>query len=190
MSEGMRSIPTTYRNVKFRSRLEAKWAAFFDRLGVIWEYEPDGYLTSAGPYLPDFLLPWVWARNGTQGVFLEVKPEYPSKEEQDKAEALCLGSGRTVLVVTESPLPKQWGVPQWEEFIEFRPMDGPDGDRFAGWDNPLHLARCSSCGQVGVFFHKNDRPCPCGRDHFEFTDRTLEQARLDFPNLVRWEAAA
>ena len=35
----MRSHPTTYADVKFRSRLEARWAAFFDLAGWRWEYE-------------------------------------------------------------------------------------------------------------------------------------------------------
>jgi len=31
------AIPTLYKDVQFRSRLEAKWAAFFDLLG--WDSE-------------------------------------------------------------------------------------------------------------------------------------------------------
>jgi hypothetical protein len=34
---GMR---TRYNGVNFRSRLEAKWAAFFDLAGWSWEYQP------------------------------------------------------------------------------------------------------------------------------------------------------
>jgi hypothetical protein len=33
-------IPTTYRNTTFRSRLEARWAAFFDLVDWSWVYEP------------------------------------------------------------------------------------------------------------------------------------------------------
>lgn len=32
--------PTTYAGVNFRSRLEARWAAFFDIVQIKWEYEP------------------------------------------------------------------------------------------------------------------------------------------------------
>jgi hypothetical protein len=49
-------IPTWYANRLFRSRLEARWAVFFDQLGISWEYEPQGYLVDGRPYLPDFLL--------------------------------------------------------------------------------------------------------------------------------------
>ena len=31
---------TEYRGIRFRSRLEARWAAFFDLAGWRWEYEP------------------------------------------------------------------------------------------------------------------------------------------------------
>lgn len=48
----MNAIPTDYAGVRFRSRLEAKWAAFFDLCGLRWMYEP---LDLAG-YIPDFLL--------------------------------------------------------------------------------------------------------------------------------------
>jgi len=45
---------TAYR---FRSRLEARWAVFFDTLGVKYEYEKEGYDLDGTWYLPDFWLP-------------------------------------------------------------------------------------------------------------------------------------
>lgn len=52
---GIRSIPTEYNGYRFRSRLEARWAIFFDALGVDYEYEPEGFeLPSGKRYLPDF----------------------------------------------------------------------------------------------------------------------------------------
>lgn len=53
----MKSIETYYKGYKFRSRLEARWAVFFDACGVKWEYEPEGFVWDDGmTYLPDFLL--------------------------------------------------------------------------------------------------------------------------------------
>jgi hypothetical protein len=40
MADTLGAIPTTYRDVRFRSRLEAKWAAFYDLSGWPWVYEP------------------------------------------------------------------------------------------------------------------------------------------------------
>lgn len=56
--------PTTYRGTRFRSRLEARWAAFFDAIDVAWVYEP----MDLGPWSPDFLV------EGNVSWLLEVKP--------------------------------------------------------------------------------------------------------------------
>jgi hypothetical protein len=50
----IKAIETRYKGYRFRSRLEARWAVFFDALGLIWEYEPEGFETAGGWYLPDF----------------------------------------------------------------------------------------------------------------------------------------
>ena len=54
----IKAIETRYNGYHFRSRLEARWAVFFDTLGIRYEYEPEGYVLSDGSrYLPDFYLP-------------------------------------------------------------------------------------------------------------------------------------
>jgi hypothetical protein len=50
----IQAIETRYAGCRFRSRLEARWAVFFDHLDIRWEYEAEGFDTSAGKYLPDF----------------------------------------------------------------------------------------------------------------------------------------
>lgn len=62
------AIPTIYRGVKYRSRLEAKWAAFFDALKWRHEYEP----YEMGLWSPDFLL-WP-SPESSICVLVEVKP--------------------------------------------------------------------------------------------------------------------
>ncbi len=53
----MKAIETEYKGYKFRSRLEARWAVFFDIMGIRWEYESEGIVLSNGtPYFPDFYL--------------------------------------------------------------------------------------------------------------------------------------
>jgi len=72
----MKAIQTRYAGHYFRSRLEAKWAVFFDALGIEWEYEPEGYEFSNGRrYLPDFYLP-------ACGTWIEVKgdPRYYDRD--------------------------------------------------------------------------------------------------------------
>ncbi len=46
------AIPTTYRGVRFRSRLEARYAALFDLLRWQWDYEP----IDLRGYVPDFIV--------------------------------------------------------------------------------------------------------------------------------------
>lgn len=41
MMTGLTAIETEYGGYKFRSRLEARWAVFFDMLGIKWEYEEE-----------------------------------------------------------------------------------------------------------------------------------------------------
>lgn len=65
------AIPTLYSGVLFRSRTEARWAVFFDHLGVKWEYEPQGFVAAGIPYLPDFA---VFPALGT--LWVEIKPTW------------------------------------------------------------------------------------------------------------------
>ena len=67
------AIQTEYKGYLFRSRLEARWAVFFDACGIEWEYEPEGYDLGDGVlYLPDFLLHDVHGRAGGD-LYVEVK---------------------------------------------------------------------------------------------------------------------
>lgn len=60
-------VSTRYAGRLFRSRLEARWAAFFDLAGVEWEYEPEDDRPKG--WWPDFLVV-----NGGKRVLVEVKP--------------------------------------------------------------------------------------------------------------------
>jgi hypothetical protein len=97
----IKPIETVYNGYRFRSRLEARWAVFFDALNIKYEYEPEGFdLGDAGWYLPDFYLPEF-------DCFVEIKPftikhvgdgnEWEKKcasfrDHTDRAILLCYGS--------------------------------------------------------------------------------------------------
>ena len=100
----IQAIETQYKGYRFRSRLEARWAVFFDACDIAWEYEKEGYELSNGTrYLPDFWLPKF-------NVFIEIKGEKPTQEERDKS--LCLSSD------TDYPVFTVIGMPDREtEFI-------------------------------------------------------------------------
>jgi len=81
----IKAIETFYKGYHFRSRLEARWAVFFDTLGIEWKYEDQGFecevhdhydeksgeqVCKTERYLPDFFLPERW---GGGGIYVEVK---------------------------------------------------------------------------------------------------------------------
>ena len=45
----IKAIQTEYNGIKFRSRLEARWAVFFDAVGVTWGFRPRAELESFRP---------------------------------------------------------------------------------------------------------------------------------------------
>lgn len=68
MGAMIKAIETEYNGYRFRSRLEARWAVFFDQAGITYEYEPEGFELEDGTrYLPDFYLPWFHC-------YVEIKP--------------------------------------------------------------------------------------------------------------------
>lgn len=85
----VKPIETVYNGYRFRSRLEARWAVFFDSLHVKYEYEPQGFLLPSGRrYLPDFKVKCYGTR-GEKGLaepfdlYVEVKG-FMSNEDADK----------------------------------------------------------------------------------------------------------
>jgi len=86
-SRSIKPIPTIYNGVQYRSKTEARWALFMGKLGLTYEYEPEGFdLHSGRRYLPDFYI-------HDFKTYLEVKPndmdivegEYSKFEEFAKA---------------------------------------------------------------------------------------------------------
>lgn len=92
----IKAIETRYAGCHFRSRLEARWAVAFDHLGIAWEYEPEGFETSVGRYLPDFRIS---AENpALSGItWIEVKP--PNYPYDPRHQAFADESGERLIVV-------------------------------------------------------------------------------------------
>jgi hypothetical protein len=91
----MKAIPSVYRDVTFRSRLEARWAALFDHYEIRWAYEPDAYDTPSGLYLPDFYLPGLHT-------FVEVKPGPDRFDEV--AVRFVAGEEKAAFLILDSPV--------------------------------------------------------------------------------------
>lgn len=102
MTAAVQPIETEYAGCRFRSRLEARWAVVLDAKGFVWEYEPEGFETPCGRYLPDFRVTLL--SPGPDGephrVWLEVKPDGYLIQEKDLGRwiSVSLATGMVVVV--------------------------------------------------------------------------------------------
>lgn len=156
MANEIRPIETQYKGYRFRSRLEARWAVFFDALGVAWEYEKQGYALASGAYLPDFWLPRICC-------WIEIKGEAPTETERALASELALHTESRVFIFSGS-------VPSystdWNAFWSKEPVDAylphrPLGRLKVCWDNFYAFCICEDCGAVGIEFEARTDRLPC-----------------------------
>jgi hypothetical protein len=111
-------IETRYAGYVFRSRLEARWAVFFQKLSELtknnysegggalqWEYEPEGFSLSNGDwYLPDFRIcyPGRWLEE-RHYVWFEVKPSIESISKAEWEKLLCFAESETLVLFDGVP---------------------------------------------------------------------------------------
>jgi hypothetical protein len=117
MTVSIKPIETTYNGYRFRSRLEARWAVFFDAVNTKYEYEKEGYALPSGPYLPDFWLPEVEC-------WVEIKPVAPTERERRLCAELAHGTDKAAVIVA--------GVPGEESLYAYC-SDGNDSSGGTGW---------------------------------------------------------
>lgn len=93
----IKAIDTHYKNHLFRSRLEARFAVYFDELNVSWLYEHEGFELGGGErYLPDFYLP-------KYNLYAEIKPIKFSFKEHSKCKRLALLTNKNVIELVGLP---------------------------------------------------------------------------------------
>lgn len=130
----MKVIPTTYHGIRYRSRTEARWAVFFDRMGWPFTYEAEGVDLGGEWYLPDFWLPdfetWV-----------EIKGQRPTATEISKAATLHRTSGFRVLLVEGAPGEATHRIMEW------RDGQAAHTEATQGW-----LAGCRRCGRPVIAY--------------------------------------
>jgi hypothetical protein len=118
-------------------RLEARWAVFYDALGIEWRYEPEGFdLGEHGWYLPDFYLP-------EHKSWIEIKPDPPSTEDKLKIGALF----------DLQP----WEGPSQDVFIFFGDIPYPYPKQpnahaafLTKWDPEHCWMQCPLCGDIHI----------------------------------------
>jgi hypothetical protein len=168
----MRAYPTFYRGIQYRSRLEARWAAFFTEIGWRNTYEP----FDADGYIPDFLI------EGVCPLLVEIKPatlldDYfdavPKSESGLRGhwqhDVLILGlSARPGLLDGAAAADSEFHVPAGVlgEFREDWAAGWNDSEELGAksgwsWDTGVWFT-CSECGRICVYQQNqswNGRPC-------------------------------
>lgn len=92
----IKPIETVYNGYRFRSRLEARWAVFFDAAGINYQYEPEGFEFQDGTkYLPDFYIP-------SWDTYVEIKP-ITGNVFNEKAFNLACGLRKNVVLFAGEP---------------------------------------------------------------------------------------
>jgi len=131
----LKAIETVYSGYKFRSRTEARWAVWFDALGVEYRYEEEGFNLDGVYYLPDFHLPGYPA-------FVEIKGTPPTQAEWEKAKRLAQFG--QVWILEGSPWMEfdQNGQPVKSSYVAH--VYWPDLD---DWDKCI-LTQCRRCGCI------------------------------------------
>jgi hypothetical protein len=159
VTDQLRPIETVYRGNRFRSRLEARWAVFFDAVGIEWIYEPDGFMVNGRGYLPDFWLPRFKC-------FAEVKPDKgTAKQAEPLLRALSTASGHRAILLIGQPADQAS-----ESMCCFT------GEK---WPNWLRWRECIFCGAVLL----TGLSCPCS-DKPGFTYTIIRAAPADNPRIL------
>lgn len=104
-------IQTEYNGYLFRSRLEARWAVFFDAAGIEYQYEPEGFIGcyDNAYYLPDFYLPQF-------GVYAEVKGSdeallADSRKLESVIDCFATPVSRGLIILGDIPYSENGGFP-------------------------------------------------------------------------------
>jgi hypothetical protein len=205
------AIPTTYNGVNFRSRLESRWAAFFDLVGWRWSYEP---LDLPGR-IPDFVMHFV------DPTIIECKPAFSVSELAEQRRAMVRSAAGWLTVEAERELRQLDRAPYREGdltridalvehlsavrdrgenprtgrralVVGSRLFSTGPGDEFISPDGECVFARChGSDGHVALMLHT--RTCiACGRD-VDFARRHHDVPRdvnawwTEAGNKVQWK---
>jgi hypothetical protein len=198
----MRAYPTIYKGIEYRSRLEARWAAFFTEIGWRKTYEPfDG-----DGYIPDFLI------EGACPLLVEIKPATLLADYYEAAPKIERGLRghwqRDVLILGVNPLPGGLDGTAAAD-SELHPPAGVLGefrdDWATGWNDSEEFGTksrwswdtgvwftCKECGGVCVYQQiQSWKGRPCGHydgDHLlgHICTSLLDQHWARACNDVKW----
>lgn len=179
------AITTIYGGIEYRSRLEARWAAFFAGIGWHFTYEPfDG-----DGYIPDFLI------HGERPLLVEVKPAVTVKDytaPTAKAENGLRDWNSDILIVGADPLPllNPAAINELAAGLLGEIVD--DGEW--AWARGIWMT-CLECHSIGVLHEEMSYTGrPCGHydgDHYGNPGRRrIQDAWANACNDVKWRGRA
>lgn len=174
----IKAIQTEYNGFKFRSRLEARWAVFFDSAKIKYEYEPEGYQCADGKrYLPDFYLP-------DFDLYVEVKRDTEEGIDEiiEKCEPVIQWGGaiKQILILSdipgENPDGERWAFP-----IYYWCGDSPAWGWWTFWEDFYHDVAygCINCALRSAWYavHGKVNRHICAVSAWTNEDRAEEKMR-------------
>lgn len=132
----IKAIETRYKGHRFRSRLEARWAVFFQAAGIKWIYEQEGFVVNGKPYLPDFYLPGLG--------YFEVRGRYEYDDQLMQGFANEIGEP-LFIAFEEIPI-SEGGKGYLKAFI---PLNSSAGDTMY-WRYDNMFLECDGCGKITI----------------------------------------
>lgn len=159
----IKAIETEYKGYRFRSRLEARWAVFFDALIIPFEYEKEGFDMDGLWYLPDFWLP-------EQNAWLEIKG--PELTDSDKEKAVMFRKLRT------EPNNEEYFILRGDPYYSLEHGFSYDFHYTSGGFQKTNYAwvKCPLCLQYGIrtyFETASSNPHLCGAGSVAFISCSL-----------------
>lgn len=168
----IKPIETYYNGYRFRSRLEARWAVFFDAAGIKYQYEPEGFEVGEWKYLPDFYLPDL-------GVYVEVKPNIEKlRADSEKLAWMVDFNGpcaKGLLILGQIP-----NVNMFSQDFECK----PNIPKFliCYWEKKWVEARFATFTKNGFLLKDEDLPA-CVTSAPDLIDFNMRPFRLEFSDL-------
>lgn len=167
----MEPIETRYEGYRFRSRLEARWAVFFDIWGVKWQYEPDTFkLPSGRCYLPDFYLDGIG--------YVECKPSRETDDGKlgELAQVMMNDHINSFLICCEVPGPSEISA-------QGLSWSGDKDGIICGIDDAEYwFTQCPTCGKKGITYQgrypRLGCPCSIGVEDRSWNERAVMALRV------------
>lgn len=171
----MKTIETYFKGYRFRSRIEARWAVFYDSLGIQWEYEKEGFDLGDGVlYLPDFYIPHL-------DCWIEIKGDFDYDHEKIERFAQ---KGNTIYVFCgQIPDPERLDCsgPSYDNDSAHAFLNIEiNGENLISHDIHYVWCECFSCGMFGITFDARSDRLPCKESYDVWWSRTNENSLYEW----------